>query len=81
MPLVGGMMLLVGIELAKMVRGLKGWGLRLALLTAVISALTNMAVGFGVGLAAAYLIRWLTSRDRLPCACESSKLSLGPLRL
>lgn len=81
MPLVGGMMLLVGIELAKMVRGLKGWGLRLALLTAVISALTNMAVGFGVGLAAAYLVRWLTSRDRLPCACESSKLSLGPLRL
>ena len=81
MPLVGGMMLLVGIELAKMVRGLKGWGLRLALLTAVISALTNMAVGFGVGLAAAYLVRWLASRDRLPCACESSKLSLGPLRL
>ena len=81
MPLVGGMMLLVGIELAKMVRGLKGWGLRLALLTAVISALTNMAVGFGVGLVAAYLVRWLASRDRLPCACEGSKLSLGPLRL
>jgi MFS superfamily sulfate permease-like transporter len=81
MPLVGGMMLLVGIELVKMVRGLKGWGLRLALLTAVVSALTNMAVGFAAGLTAAYLVRWLTRRDRLPCACQGPTLSLGPLRL
>jgi predicted benzoate:H+ symporter BenE len=81
MPLVGGMLLLVGVELARMARGLKGWGLRLALLTAAVSVLTNMAVGFGAGLGVAYLVRWLARRDRLPCACQSPRLSLGPLRL
>jgi len=69
MPLVGAMMLLVGIELAKVAWGLKGWGLRLALLTAILSVVTNMAVGFLVGLAAAYLVRTLEHRGVLPCAC------------
>jgi MFS superfamily sulfate permease-like transporter len=81
MPLVGGMLLLVGIELAWMARGLKGWGLRLALLTATVSVLTNMAVGFAAGLVAAYLVRWLARRNRLPCACQGPRLGLGPLRL
>lgn len=76
MPLVGAMMLLVGIELAKMVRGLKGWGLRLALLTAAVSVLTNMAVGFGVGLAAAYLVRWWKRRGVLPCVCSRPRGAL-----
>jgi MFS superfamily sulfate permease-like transporter len=70
MPLVGGMLLLVGVELARMARGLKGWGLRLALLTAAVSLLTNMAVGFGAGLGSAYLVRWLARRNRLSCACQ-----------
>lgn len=69
MPLVGGMMILVGIELGKVVWGLKGWGLRLALFTAALSVVTNMAVGFGAGLAAAYLVRELRHRSMLPCAC------------
>jgi hypothetical protein len=75
------MLLLVGIELARMARGLKGWGLRLALLTAIVSALSNMAVGFGAGLAAAYLVRFLARRNRLPCACQGPRLNLSPLRL
>lgn len=81
MPLVGGMMFLVGLELLKMVKGLKGWGLRIAVVTAGVSVLTNMAVGFGTGLAAAYLVRFLAHRDRLPCACQGPRLGLGPLRL
>ena len=69
MPLVGAMMFLVGIELGKVVWGLKGWGLRLALFTAALSVVTNMAVGFGAGLGVAYLVRELRHRGVLPCAC------------
>jgi ABC-type dipeptide/oligopeptide/nickel transport system permease subunit len=60
---------LVGIELGKVVLGLKGWGLRLALFTAALAVVTNMAVGFGAGLAAAYLVRELRHRGVLPCVC------------
>jgi MFS superfamily sulfate permease-like transporter len=76
MPLVGAMMLLVGIELTRMARGLKGWGLRQALLTAFVSVLSNMAVGFGAGLAAAYLVRWWKRRGVLPCACSRPRGAL-----
>jgi MFS superfamily sulfate permease-like transporter len=75
MPLVGGMMFLVGLEMLKMVKGLQGWGLRLAIATAVISAVTNMAVGFGAGLAAAYLVRWLAHRKKLSCGCGEARPS------
>ena len=64
MPLVGGMMLLVGIELARVVVQLRGWKLYLALFTALLSVATNMAVGFVVGLAAAYLVRALKHRHQ-----------------
>lgn len=76
MPLVGGMMFLVGLEMLKAIKGLQGWGLRLAIVTAVISAMTNMALGFGVGLAAAYLVRWLAHREKLPCGCGQAHPSL-----
>lgn len=72
MPLIGGMMFLVGFEMLKLFRGLEGWALRLALLTAVTSVISNMAVGFGVGLAAAYLIRWLARQEKLACSCSES---------
>ena len=71
LPLVGGMMLLVGIELGKVVLKLRGWKLWLALVTAAVAAVTNMAVGFVVGLAVAYLVRELTHRHLLPCVCPS----------
>ncbi len=71
MPLVGGMMLLAGIELGKVVVKLRGWKLWLALVTAAVAAVTNMAVGFVAGLAAAYLVRELTRRHLLSCVCSS----------
>jgi len=71
MPLVGAMMFLVGIELVKVVVKLRGWKLWLALVTAAVSAVTNMAVGFVVGLAVAYLVRGLTHRHLLSCVCLS----------
>jgi len=72
MPLVGAMMLLVGIELGRVVLKLKGWGLRVAVFTAAFSVVANMAVGFGAGLAVAYLVRALKHRRLLPCACSKS---------
>ncbi len=69
MPLVGGMMLLVGIELGRVVVKLRGWKLWLALVTAAVSVATNMALGFVAGLAVAYLVRELKHRLLVSCAC------------
>jgi hypothetical protein len=41
-------MFLVGLKLLKMVKGLKGWRLCIVVVTAAVSALTNMAVDFTV---------------------------------
>lgn len=65
MPLLGGMMLMVGIRLAKAATELRKWPLYLALLTAAVSVATNMAVGFLAGLAGAYLVRWLIRRGTI----------------
>lgn len=73
MPLVGGMMLLVGIELGKVVVKLRGWKLWLALFTAAVSVITNMAVGFVLGLAVAYLVRELEHRRMVSCVCPRLK--------
>jgi len=75
MPLVGGMMLMVGIELGKVVLKLRGWKLYLALFTAVLSVATNMAVGFVGGLTTAYLVRTLQRHHWLPCTCSRSTIS------
>jgi MFS superfamily sulfate permease-like transporter len=72
MPLVGGMMLLVGMELGKAVVELRGWKLWLALTTAAVSVVTNMALGFVAGLAVAYLVREMEHRHILPCTCPHS---------
>jgi MFS superfamily sulfate permease-like transporter len=71
MPLVGAMLFLVGLEFCKVVLGLKGWKLRIAVLTALLSVVVNMAVGFGAGLAAAYAMRALKHHRRVPCACST----------
>ena len=81
MPLVGGMMLLVGIELGKVVVELRGWKLWMALFTAALSVATNMAVGFAVGLAIAYLVRALVHRHLLFCSCRGPWFALKPPRL
>jgi len=71
MPLVGGMMLLVGMELGKAVIELRGWKLWLALVTAAVSVVTNMALGFVAGLAVAYLVREMEHRHILRCTCPN----------
>ena len=50
MPLIAGMMLMVGFQLAKPVKRLKGWELGLAIGTAVLSVLTDIGIGFLAGL-------------------------------
>ena len=67
MALVGGMMFLVGIQLAKGTLELRGWKLVLCLITAALSVAINMAVGFLVGLALAYGVRALVRRGGLRC--------------
>ena len=42
----------------------------IALFTAALAALTNMAVGFGVGLVAAHLVKQLHRRGILSCTCK-----------
>ncbi len=65
MALIGGMMLMVGVQLAVPVLRLRGWPLALALVTTLVSVITNMAVGFAAGLAGTYLVRQLIRRRLL----------------
>jgi sulfate permease, SulP family len=65
MALIGGMMFMVGVQFARPVLALRRWPLYLALLTTTVSVVTNMAVGFLVGLAASRILRWLSRRDVL----------------
>ncbi len=65
MALIGGMMLMVGVQFVRPVIKLRAWPLYLALVTTAVSVATNMAVGFLVGLAAAYVVRRLGRRDAL----------------
>jgi SulP family sulfate permease len=73
MPLVGGMMLLVGIQLGLSVVKLRGWKLWLAVSMASLAVLTNMAVGFVGGLGVAYLVRQLEHRGVLRCLCPAPR--------
>lgn len=70
MPLIGGMMLMVGVQFVGPVVRLRGWPLAVALLTAGLSVVTNMAIGFIVGLGAAHGLRWLAGRGMLPGRSE-----------
>ena len=63
--LIGGMMLMVGVQFVRPVLALRRWPLYLALLTTAVSLITNMAIGFLVGLAAVGALRWLTRRGIL----------------
>ncbi len=66
MPLIGGMMFMVAIQLSKGAVKLRGWRLALAGITAVVSVVTNMALGFVVGLGLTHLLRILKRRGSLP---------------
>ncbi len=63
--LIGGMMFMVAVQLAKGAMRLRGWKLGLALTTAAVSVVTNMAVGFVIGLALTHLLRNLKERGKL----------------
>ena len=66
MALVGGMMLMVGLQFVRPVVRLRRWPMGVALLTAAVSVFSSMAVGFVVGLGCVFLLRWLVQRGRLP---------------
>lgn len=65
MALIGGMMLMVGLQFVIPVIKLRGWPLGIAVGTTVVSVATNMAVGFAAGLGATALARWLATRGFL----------------
>jgi MFS superfamily sulfate permease-like transporter len=66
MPLIGGMMFMVAVQLGREAVKLRGWQLGLAATTAALSVATNMAVGFIVGLGLTHLLRALARRGNLP---------------
>jgi MFS superfamily sulfate permease-like transporter len=66
MPLIAGMMLLVGIQLARTARKLRGWELALALGTAALSIATNIGIGFLGGLAAAQVFNAVQRKQSFP---------------
>jgi len=72
MPLIGGMLLLVGIQLGRGAVKLRGWKLALCLVTAGVSVAANMGIGFLAGLALAYGVRVLKRRGKLPGLCRLS---------
>ncbi|MDQ7794546.1 MAG: putative sulfate/molybdate transporter [bacterium] len=55
--IVGAMMLVVGVELARFGLRLRGSELALAAVTAAVALAVNMAAGFGAGLVAGHLFR------------------------
>jgi len=61
--IIGAMMLMVGIEMVKFARDLSGWRQIVpAGVTVLVSVGTNMALGFGAGLAAHHIPRYLSER-------------------
>lgn len=66
MALVGGMLLLVSVQLGLASFRLRGWPLVVALVTGGVSLLTNIGVGFLAGFGLAHLLRALRRRGLLP---------------
>jgi len=66
MPLLGGMLFMVAIELSKAAVKLRGWKMGLAVTTALFSVVANMALGFVIGLGLTHLLRGLKARGYFP---------------
>jgi hypothetical protein len=60
--IVGAMMVVASVGLARLSLKVRGWDMGFMLLTALLSFATNMALGFAVGLAAYHLWSWFTRR-------------------
>ena len=62
--IIGAMMLMVGVEMVKFARDLTGVRQIIpAIVTVVVSVLTNMALGFAAGIAVHHLVRIVTGRE------------------
>jgi hypothetical protein len=66
LPLLGGLLLLVAVELLGASRGLHGWRSWIALFIVAVTLLTNIGIAFLLGLAVTYAVRWLVHRGWLP---------------
>jgi len=66
MPLLGGLLLLVSVELLSATRGLHGWRSWIVLGMVVVGLVTNIGVAFAVGLLAAAVLRWVVRRGWVP---------------
>jgi MFS superfamily sulfate permease-like transporter len=63
--IIGAMLLLVGIELARFAAHVRLKGdLAVLAVTVVISVIANMALGFVAGLAMHYLLEWVSKKER-----------------
>jgi MFS superfamily sulfate permease-like transporter len=65
MPLIGGMMAMVAAQFVGYAAQLQSWSLGVALITAAVSLLTNMAVGIVAGAAVYLLLRKLLAGGHL----------------
>lgn len=66
MPLLGGLLLLVAVELLGAARGLHGWRSWIALAMVAVALASNIGIAFATGLGAAYALRVLVRRGWLP---------------
>lgn len=66
LPLLGGLLLLVSVELLSAARGLHGWRSWIALGMVAVALASNIGIAFAAGLGAAYALRVLVRRGRLP---------------
>lgn len=66
LALIGGMMLMVGLQFVRPVVALRRAPLAITLLTAAISVVSNMAIGFLAGLALSQLGRWWARQKQAP---------------
>lgn len=62
--IIGAMLLLVGVELTKFVRDIKKYEIFIMALTAGVSLLTNMAIGFVVAIITYHMLRRWGSKTR-----------------
>src|SRR5690606_40364600 len=78
MPLLGGLLLLVAIELLNASRGLHGWQSWIALGMVAVALLGNIGVALAAGVGVAYLVRWSVRRGWLPRLTHSTPMDYVP---
>ena len=74
--LLGGLLLLVAVELLGAARGLHGWRSWIALAMVGMALIANIGVAFIAGIGAAYGLRWLVRRGRIPRLTSKTPVDL-----